>query len=205
MSEAMHPLAPDHLPGFITSPGETDILFAGSVMLLIILVLVIGSLYFWLHALPERIAHGTSNLQFQLVAVLSLLALFTHNSAFWVAALLLALVPIPDFWTPLATMAASLASMAGRRQRSASIEVDPVSSPEGVEDGSRASADEADRQPRPVEIVGNVPLKESSQTPPTPMGVDGSRPPVSRTQGSSPSESPSGNPHRVLSNEEREP
>ena len=74
-------------------------------------------MYFWLHSIPERISHGSSKIQFQLVAVLSLLALFTHNNAFWVGALLLALVPIPDFWTPLATMAESLAKMAGLRWR----------------------------------------------------------------------------------------
>jgi hypothetical protein len=49
-------------------------------------------MYFWLHSIPERLAHGSSKVQFQLVAVMSLLALFTHNNAFWVAALLLALV-----------------------------------------------------------------------------------------------------------------
>ena len=35
--------------------------------------------------------------QFEIVAVLALLALFTHNNYFWVAALLLAMIPIPDF------------------------------------------------------------------------------------------------------------
>jgi hypothetical protein len=56
MAETMHPSASHHLPGFITSPGETDVLFTGSTIFIIIMVLVIGSLYFWLHALPERIA-----------------------------------------------------------------------------------------------------------------------------------------------------
>jgi hypothetical protein len=205
MSNTMHPAAPHHLPAFITAPGETDVLLTGSVILIIILVFVIGSLYFWLHALPERIAHGTSKLQFQLVAVLALLALFTHINAFWVAALLLALVPIPDFWTPLAKMSESLASMASRRSRPASMEAYPVSAPEGVAPNSLPSADKAVRQPRPVEIVGNVPLRESSQTSPPAMGVDVGSPPVSRAQGSSPPESPSGSLHRVLSNGEREP
>jgi hypothetical protein len=66
-----------------------------------------------LHALPEHLAHGNaSKLQFEIVAVLALLALFTHNTWFWVAALLLALVPIPDIYAPLAGMAESLAKMA---------------------------------------------------------------------------------------------
>ena len=113
---AMHPAAPAHLPGFITAPGETDPLMVGSVIFLIILVMVLGSLYFWLHSIPERLAHGTGKIQFQLVGVLALLALFTHNNLFWVLALMLALIPIPDFWTPLASMAESLSKMVRHRR-----------------------------------------------------------------------------------------
>lgn len=108
---ALHPAAPGYLPGFITAPGETDPLFVGSVIFLIVLLMTLGSLYFWLHSIPERLAHGTGKIQFQLVGILALLALFTHNNLFWVFALVLALVPIPDFWTPLASMADSLARM----------------------------------------------------------------------------------------------
>jgi type VI protein secretion system component VasF len=50
--------------------------------------------------------------QFEIVAVLALLALFTHNHAFWIAGLLLALVPLPDISTPLTSMAQSLRLMA---------------------------------------------------------------------------------------------
>ena len=38
-----------------------------------------------------------SKVQFDLVAVLGLLSLFTHIHAFWVAALILALIEIPEF------------------------------------------------------------------------------------------------------------
>ena len=113
---AMHPAAPAHLPGFITAPGETDPLFVGSVIFLVIALMGLGSLYFWLHSIPERLAHGTGKIQFQLVGVLALLALFTHNNLFWVLALFLALVPIPDFWTPLSSMADSLARMVRPRR-----------------------------------------------------------------------------------------
>jgi hypothetical protein len=128
---AMHPAAPQHLPGFITAPGETDALFVGSVIFLIVLVMALGSLYFWLHSIPERLAHGSSKIQFQLVAVLALLALFTHNNLFWVMALLLALIPIPDFWTPLASMADSLSRMVRPRVPAAAeaIAVDGTSPP----------------------------------------------------------------------------
>ena len=56
-----------------------------------------GILFFYLHTLPERMAHRSHKLQFEIVAVLGLLALFTHVHLFWVAGLLLALIDIPDF------------------------------------------------------------------------------------------------------------
>jgi hypothetical protein len=130
MSNAINPAAPHFLPFFITPPGETDVLFTGVVVFLVVALMTLGVMYFWLHSIPERIAHGASKTQFQLVAVMSLLALFTHNNAFWVGALLLALIPIPDFWTPLAMMADSLAKMAGRRLRHAPEDESPVSAAE---------------------------------------------------------------------------
>ncbi|NBC12495.1 MAG: hypothetical protein GVY09_03950, partial [Gammaproteobacteria bacterium] len=61
-----------------------------------------------IQAAPEQMAHKGQKVQFELVAVLALLALFTHNHAFWIAGLLLALLPLPDFTTPLRTIASSL-------------------------------------------------------------------------------------------------
>ena len=130
MSNAINPAAPHFLPFFITAPGESDVLLTGVVVFLVVAVMSLGVMYFWLHSIPERLAHGASKTQFQLVAVMSLLALFTHNNAFWVGALLLALIPIPDFWTPLAMMADSLARMAGRRLRHAPEDEPPLSAPE---------------------------------------------------------------------------
>ena len=138
---AMHPAAPAHLPGFITAPGETDPLFVGSVIFLVIALMGLGSLYFWLHSIPERLAHGTGKIQFQLVGVLALLALFTHNNLFWVLALFLALVPIPDFWTPLSSMADSLARMVRPRRPSPDQPIDLATQPMlPLENGSVADA-----------------------------------------------------------------
>ena len=106
MENAIHPLAPHHLPGFITAPGESDVLLNVMIVLLLGAVLMIGNLYLQLHSLPERMAHRTT--QFQVVAVLGLLALFTHQHIFWIAALMLALVRLPDFTTPLNRIADSL-------------------------------------------------------------------------------------------------
>ena len=53
-------------------------------------------------------AHKSQKLQFEIVAVLGLLALFTHNHLFWVIGLFLALVDLPDFGTPLRRIAGSV-------------------------------------------------------------------------------------------------
>ncbi len=44
----------------------------------------------------------------EIVAVLALLALFTHEHLFWIAALVLAFVRFPDLSIPIASMAESL-------------------------------------------------------------------------------------------------
>lgn len=116
MSAAVHPSAPHHLPGFITAPGETDVLMVASLLLLLVMVVGIGVFYFKLHALPEQIAHKGEKVQFQIVAVLALIALFTHNHFYWIAALILAFITIPDFGTPLATMASSLKRIADSKE-----------------------------------------------------------------------------------------
>jgi hypothetical protein len=114
MTETPHPAAPHHLPFFITAPGQTDVLMVVMLVVLLVVVLILGNLYFKLHALPDRIAHRTSPGQMQLVAVLTLLALFTHNNLFWIAALLLAFVQFPDFSSPLNSIAQSLEKLARR-------------------------------------------------------------------------------------------
>ena len=94
----LHPAASHHLPFFITPPGETDVLLVIMAIVLIGAVLAVGVFFFWLHSLPERMVHN--KIQFDIVAVLALLSLFTHIHAFWVAALLIALIDIPSFSFP---------------------------------------------------------------------------------------------------------
>jgi hypothetical protein len=108
MTESPNPAAPHHMPFFITAPGETDVLFVAMLVLLLVIVLVLGNLYFQLHALPDRIAHKSNPGQMQLVAVLTLIALFTHNNLFWIAALLLAFIQFPNFTSPMNSIARSL-------------------------------------------------------------------------------------------------
>ena len=106
-----HPAASHHLPWFLTAPGDTDILFTITTIVVIATVFGLGSLFFRLHSLPERLGH--KKLQFEIVAVLGLLSLFTHVHAFWVAGLLLALIDLPDFQTPLKRIATSLEKISG--------------------------------------------------------------------------------------------
>ena len=108
MTDVLHPLAPHHLPAFIAGPGETDVLLNAMIVLIIGAVLMVGNLYLKLHSLPERMAHRANRVQMELVAVLCLLALFTHQHLFWIAALLLAMIQFPDFSTPLNRIADSL-------------------------------------------------------------------------------------------------
>ena len=106
-------MTPHHLPFYLAKPGETDVLMIVMGIFLIAAVLGVGNLYLHLHSLPERMAHKSQKLQFEIVAVLGLLALFTHIHLLWIAALLLALVDLPDFGTPLRSIAGSVEKIAG--------------------------------------------------------------------------------------------
>ena len=110
MTHVQHPAASHHLPWFLTAPGDSDILFAITTIMVLLIVFGLGVVFFRLHSLPERLGH--KKLQFEIVAVLCLLSLFTHIHLFWVVALLLALVDLPDFQTPLRSMANSLGRLA---------------------------------------------------------------------------------------------
>jgi hypothetical protein len=144
MSE-VHPLAAHHLPIFVTPAGETDVLLVATGIILVLAVIGIGVFYFKLHALPEHMAHRGQKIQFEIVSVLCLIALFTHNHAFWIAGLLLAIIPLPDFTSPLTSMAQSLGRMAGREKPAVALR--PLAGPE----------------PKPLMGPEPVPLDEARQ------------------------------------------
>lgn len=129
----------DYLPFFITPPGQTDTLFVGIIAFTVLMILLIGVFYFYLHSLPERMAHRRNHTQMQLVGILALLALFTHNDLFWVAALLLVALQLPDFLTPITRIANALED--GRAARAAG----------GAADGTAEAT--ADRSAAPTEPV----------------------------------------------------
>jgi hypothetical protein len=111
MATNLNPLAPHHLPWFLTPPGESDMLYTVTTVFLIVAVVLLGVLFFWLHSLPERMGH--KKLQFEVVAVLGLISLFTHMHIFWIIGLLLALIDLPDLTTPLRRIAKSTERIAG--------------------------------------------------------------------------------------------
>jgi hypothetical protein len=113
----MHPAAPSHLPFFITGPGQTDVLMVIMSFVLIVSVFVVGLLYLHLHHLPDHIASRSQKVQYEVVAVLGLLAMFTHMHIFWIAGLLLALIDLPDLGTPLRRIAGSLENIEIDRER----------------------------------------------------------------------------------------
>jgi multisubunit Na+/H+ antiporter MnhF subunit len=140
MTASANPIATHHLPFFITAPGDTDVLYNITVVLVIGSIVLLGVVFLTIHSLPERIAHKSKKVQLDIVAVLCLLALFTNEHVFWVAALLLAYVDIPDFSTPFRRIATAVERMAGQE---AAGNLNPAgdSSP----DGSKTVNAEIDR------------------------------------------------------------
>lgn len=138
MSESMNPLAPHVLPWFITAPGGTDVLYVITTLVVILIVVLLGVGFFWLHSLPERMGHR--KLQFEVVAVLGLISLFTHMHIFWIIGLILAMIDLPDFIGPQRRIARAVERIAGIS-----------SEPEQAEAPATAAHDEAPAPARPVE------------------------------------------------------
>src|SRR5438270_8231387 len=113
MAEALHPAATHHMPAFITAPGDTDVLMVAMALVLVLATVGFGLVFLRLHTLPERMAHRSKKLQFEVVAVLGLISLFTHEHLFWIIGLILALIDIPDFGGMLGRIAGSVESIAG--------------------------------------------------------------------------------------------
>jgi hypothetical protein len=144
MAESINPVATHHLPAFITAPGETDVLMVVTAVILLLSIVAFGVLFLRLHTLPERLAHKSQKIQFEIVAVLGLLALFTHIHAFWVAGLMLALIEIPDVGSFLGRIAGSVEKIAG------------VKSPEGTDDLYSAEMAAGERAHEPHERADKV-------------------------------------------------
>jgi hypothetical protein len=106
-----------HAPWFVAGPGQTDVLLILMAVFLVLIVFMFGVLMLRLHHLPEHIAQKEQKVQYQLVATLGLLAMFTHENLFWIAGLLLAMVDLPDFSGLLGRIASSVERISWRRGR----------------------------------------------------------------------------------------
>ena len=132
MSDQLHPLASHHLPFFITAPGGTDVLFNITLWFVVACIILTGVIFFTIHSLPERMAHKSKKILLDLIALLCLLALLTHEHFFWFAAIVLAFIDIPDFLTPVNRIAKSVESMAGEEADEKLVDVSTSIPPEAA-------------------------------------------------------------------------
>ena len=159
-----HPVAIEHLPMFITPPGETDVLMVVLAFILAGSVLGFGVFYFRLHSLPEHLAHKSKKIQAELVALLCLISLFTHMHIFWIIGLVLAFVELPDFSGPLNRIAGSAEKVAGLKPGEGYVELpDPAKTLEDyVEQEAAKESKESEVAVKPAE--GPVPLPARAET-----------------------------------------
>lgn len=161
MEKSIHPAAIHHLPFFVTPPGETDVLMTATAIFLAIAVLAFGIFFFRLHSLPEQIAHKSGKLQAEVVAVLCLISLFTHMHIFWIIGLVLALVELPDFGTPLQRIAGSAEKLAGFGPGEGEVEIPRQAAPHGhaVADSAAATRNINEEPKQQAEDAVAPPIK----------------------------------------------
>jgi hypothetical protein len=121
LTASPNPIATEHLPFFITAPGDTDVLYNITLVIVIGGIVLTGVVFLTIHSLPERMAHKSKKIQLDLIAVLCLLALLLHQHIFWFAALILAFIDIPDFLTPVTRIATSVEAMAEQETAAAPL------------------------------------------------------------------------------------
>lgn len=132
MTASPNATATTHLPFFITAPGDTDVLFNITLVFVVVCIILTGVVFLTIHSLPERMAHKSKKILLDLIALLCLLALLTHEHLFWFVAIVLAFIDIPDFLTPVNRIASSVATMAGQEAGEKPTDVSTASSPEAA-------------------------------------------------------------------------
>jgi hypothetical protein len=117
MTAKPNPLATEHLPFFITAPGEADVLYHVALWFLVFMAVISGIVFFRIQSFPKRMARRGKKVQAELVAVLCLTSLLFTDLYLWFAALLLAHIDIPDYSTPFNRMAAAVEKVRNRKRR----------------------------------------------------------------------------------------
>jgi hypothetical protein len=134
---SQNPIATDHVPFFITPPGGTDALFHVVAWFVVACIIGIGVIFFTIHTLPERMAHRTKKVQLDIVAILGLISLFTNEHIYWIAALILAFIELPDFLTPIQRIASAAEDIAGQAPRAETFEATPADADHAGVDAAR--------------------------------------------------------------------
>ena len=132
MTASPNPIATTYLPFFITAPGDTDVLFNVTLVFVVACIILTGVVFLTIHSLPERMAHKSKKVLLDLIALLCLLALLTHEHLFWFIAIVLAFIDIPDFLTPVNRIAKSVETMAGQEVGDKPEDVSTSGSPEAA-------------------------------------------------------------------------
>jgi hypothetical protein len=166
MAAPLHQAATEHLPSFITPPGETDTLMVVTAAILAVSILMFGILFFRLHNLPEQMAHKSKKAQLEIVSLLCLLGLLTHIHAFWIAALLLAFVDIPDFPGWLGRIAVAVERVAGLKPGDSAA---PAAPRETIVDANAKRAE----APGPAPSAPAAPPTVPPATPSAPRSASG--------------------------------
>jgi hypothetical protein len=148
-----------HLPIFLTAPGQTDVLMVVTALILLFSVVAFGVLFFRLHSLPEQIAHKSHKVQMEIVSVLCLISLFTHEHIFWIAGLILAFIDIPDFGNPLRRIT-------GAVEKIADIQPPPDATAEAPHEAAADSGhrEHAGEPAKPGDGVTAMPKKPAAAT-----------------------------------------
>ena len=137
MTASPNPAATTHLPFFITAPGDTDVLFNVTLVFVVGCIILTGVIFLTIHSLPERMAHKSKKILLDLIALLCLLALLTHEHLFWFIAIVLAFIDIPDFLTPVNRIAKSVETMAGEEVSDKPEHLSAPASPDAATAGQR--------------------------------------------------------------------
>jgi hypothetical protein len=132
LTASPNPIATTHMPFFITAPGNTDVLFNATLVIVVACIILTGVIFLTIHSLPERMAHKSKKILLDLIALLCLLALLTHEHLFWFIAIVLAFIDIPDFLTPVNRIARSVESMAGQEASDKPEDGSVTASPESA-------------------------------------------------------------------------
>jgi len=159
----LHPKAVEHLPMFVTAPGDTDVLMVVMAWILAICVVAFGVFFFRLHSLPEHIAHKSHKVQMEIVSVLCLISLFTHMHIFWIIGLVLAMIEMPDFGTPLKRIAGSAEKLAGLKPGEGDFEIPRYAAVDGHGATEASEAHAADTGARPAEAIPLPPRADGAK------------------------------------------